>query len=413
MPDGLLWGQPSPRRLQRPRSETASAVDERAIHALADPSQDDRALAADAGIAMPPRKGRGAVSNPANRFESTAAEAFDDGWGTLAEDLADLPPLATQLLRESARSALTYNDSPDIGFDRSINPYRGCEHGCVYCYARPSHAYLGYSPGLDFETRLLFKPDLPALLERELSRPGYVPRPVALGANTDPYQPIERRLALTRQVLEVLERFHHPVTVVTKSAGVLRDVDILARMAERGLAQVAVSVTTLDGGLARRMEPRAASPSRRLETIAELSRAGVPTAVLAAPMSPGLNDAELERILLAGAKAGARRAGYVLLRLPLELKELFEEWLASHYPDRARRVLALVRETRGGQLYQARFGERHKGTGPYAEMLAARFARAMAGLGLERRGGGTQGLDCTQFRVPAAAGREPAQMSLL
>jgi DNA repair photolyase len=384
MPDGLLWGQPSPRRLP-----------------------------ADAAIAMPVRKGRGAVSNPANRFEAQASEAFDDGWGTLAEDLADLPPLATQLLRENAKSALNYNDSPDIGFDRSINPYRGCEHGCVYCYARPSHAYLGYSPGLDFETRLLFKPDLPALLERELSRPGYIPRPVALGANTDPYQPIERRLALTRQVLEVLERFNHPVTVVTKSAGVLRDIDILARMAERGLAQVAVSVTTLDGNLARRMEPRAASPSRRLETLAELSRAGVPTAVLAAPMIPGLNDAELERILLAGANAGARRAGYVLLRLPLELKELFEEWLAQHYPDRARRILALVRETRGGQLYQPRFGERQKGTGPYAEMLAARFTRAMASLGLDRRGGGTQGLDRTQFRIPAAAEREPAQMSLL
>ena len=392
MPDGLLWGQPSPRRP--------------AVH---DAGQQSRT-----GFALPgaERKGRGALTNPANRFETATVEPLDDGWGTLAEDLADLPPLPTQVMREAAKSALSYNDSPDLGFDRSLNPYRGCEHGCIYCYARPSHAYLGYSPGLDFETRLLFKPDLPALLERELCRPGYEPRPVALGANTDPYQPIDRKLALTRQVLEVLERFNHPVTVVTKSQGVLRDLDILSRMASRGLAQVAISVTTLDGTLARRMEPRAASPTRRLATIEALARAGIPTAILAAPMIPGLNDAELESILTAGARAGAIRAGYVLLRLPLELKQMFEEWLIRHYPDRARRVLALVRETRGGALYQSDFAQRQKGTGPYAEMLAARFTRAITALGMDRRQGGTSQLDCTQFRAPVAVRAEPAQMAL-
>ena len=392
MPDGLLWGQPSPRR----------------------PMLHEAGMQSRTGFSIPgsQHKGRGAVSNPGNRFEETAVEALDDGWGTLAEDLADLPPLATQLLREKSKSALTYNDSPDIGFDRSINPYRGCEHGCIYCFARPSHAYLGYSPGLDFETKLLFKPDLPALLEKELSKPGYVPRPVALGANTDPYQPVERNVALTRQVLEILERFGHPVTVVTKSALVLRDADILARMAARNLAQVAISVTTLDGQLARTMEPRAASPTRRLAAMAELSRLGIPTAVLAAPMIPGLNDAELEKILLAGANAGASRAGYVLLRLPLEIRGLFEEWIARHYPDRARKVLALVRETRGGAMYQSAFGQRQTGTGPYAELLQQRFLRAVAALGMERRGGGVASLDCEQFAVPEVARPQPRQMAL-
>ncbi|TCZ64487.1 PA0069 family radical SAM protein [Roseicella aquatilis] len=348
-----------------------------------------------------PRKGRGALSNPAIRYESTAREAFDDGWGTLA-DLADLPPLPTSLVRERARSALTYNDSPDIGFDRSLNPYRGCEHGCIYCYARPTHAYVGYSPGLDFETRLLFKPDLPALLERELSRPGYAPRPVALGANTDPYQPIERTLLITRQVLEVLERFGHPVTIVTKSAGVLRDLDILVRMARRNLAHVCLSVTTLDPALARRMEPRAASPHRRLETIQALAQAGVPAGVLAAPMIPGLNDAELERILAECARAGATRAGYVLLRLPLEIRPLFEEWVRAHVPDRAARVLALVRETRGGRAYDSRWGLRQTGTGVHADLLAQRFRTAAARLGLTGTNGRSQRLDCTRFAVPAA-----------
>ncbi|WP_353212165.1 PA0069 family radical SAM protein [Rhodovarius sp.] len=366
------------------------------------------------GFAIPGSqyKGRGAISNPGNRFEESAVEPLDDGWGTLSEELADLPPLATQLLREKSRTALTYNDSPDLGFDRSINPYRGCEHGCIYCYARPSHAYLGYSPGLDFETKLMFKPDLPALLERELSRPGYTPRPVALGANTDPYQPVERNVTLTRQVLEILERFNHPVTVVTKSALVLRDADILARMAAKNLAQVAISVTTLDAALARKMEPRAASPARRLAAMAELSRLGIPTAVLAAPMIPGLNDAELEKILLAGANAGAKRAGYVLLRLPLEIRALFEEWVARHFPDRARKVLALVRETRGGALNQSAFGQRQTGTGPYAELLQQRFLRMVSALGMERRDGGVASLDCEQFAVPRGTQMQARQMAL-
>ncbi|WP_187830301.1 PA0069 family radical SAM protein [Siccirubricoccus phaeus] len=357
-----------------------------------------------------PRKGRGALSNPAVRFESTAREAFDDGWGSL-EALADLPPLPTTLIREKSRSAMAWNDSPDIGFDRSLNPYRGCEHGCVYCYARPSHAYVGYSPGLDFETKLLFKPDLPALLEKELRKPGYQARPVALGANTDPYQPVERTLLITRQVLEVLDRFSHPVTIVTKSAGVLRDLDILQRMAARRLVHVCVSVTTLDAALARKMEPRAATPGRRLEAIRQLNAAGVPAGVLAAPMIPGLNDAELERILSASAAAGAQRAGYVLLRLPLEIRQLFEEWARAHFPDRAARILALVRETRGGRMYDSRFGQRQTGTGIYADMLANRFKVAITRLGMNKAGVGGQGLDCSLFAPPAEAG--PRQLALL
>lgn len=362
------------------------------------------------------RKGRGAVSNPAVRYESTAREGFDDGWGSLAE-LAELPPLPTTLLRERSRSALTYNESPDIGFDRSLNPYRGCEHGCIYCYARPTHAYIGYSPGLDFETRLLFKPDLPALLEKELSRPGYQPKPVALGANTDPYQPVERTLGITRQVLEVLERFGHPVTIVTKSAMVLRDLDILQRLAQRNLVHVCLSVTTLDAALARRMEPRAATPMKRLQAMAMLARAGVPVGVLAAPMIPGINDAELERILSECVRHGATRAGYVLLRLPLEIRQLFEEWVREHFPDRAARVLALIRETRAGGAYDSRFGIRQTGTGPYADLLANRFRLAVGRLGLNRAAVASQGrdggrLDCSQFRVPEAA-RGPEQLALL
>ncbi|MBX6741614.1 MAG: PA0069 family radical SAM protein [Acetobacteraceae bacterium] len=370
---------------------------------------------ADSAMFPGPRKGRGAVSNPAVRFESTAREAFDDGWGTLAE-FTDLPPLPTTLLKDRSKSAMAWNNSPDIGFDRSINPYRGCEHGCIYCYARPTHAYLGHSPGLDFETQLYFKPDLPALLEKELRKPGYVPRPVALGANTDPYQPVERTLSLTRQVLEVLERFGHPVTIVTKSAGVLRDLDILVRLARRNLVHVCLSVTTLDPALARRMEPRAAAPARRLAAIQALAQAGVPVGVLAAPMIPGLNDAELERILAACAAAGATRAGYVLLRLPLEIAGLFEDWLHAHMPDRAARVLALVRQTRGGNLYDSRFGKRQSGTGPYAEMLASRFRVAVERLGLNRAGVRGQGLDCSQFAVPEAPVRRrgaEAQLALL
>ncbi|GGJ15931.1 PA0069 family radical SAM protein [Neoroseomonas lacus] len=373
-------------------------------------------LSPDLGHGLQPlaRKGRGAGLNPAVRFEHTAREAFDDGWGTLEAAFADLPPLPTTLTKDSAKSALAWNQSPDIGFDRAVNPYRGCEHGCVYCYARPSHAYLGLSPGLDFETQLLFKPEVAALLEKELRKPGYDPKPIALGSNTDPYQPVERTLKLTRGVLEVLDRFNHPVTIVTKSAGVLRDLDILSAMAKRNLVRVCLSITTLDARLARIMEPRAASPERRLAAVRALAAAGIPAAVLAAPMIPAVNDAELETILDRAAAAGATSAGYVLLRLPLEIKQLFEDWLARHMPDRAARVLSLIRQTRGGAMYDSRFGVRQKGTGAYADLLAQRFAVASRRLGLERRGGGVGALDCSQFRVPDLPGavHKAAQLTL-
>jgi len=357
------------------------------------------------------RKGRGAGVNPPVRFERTSREAFDDGWRTLEDAFADLPPLATTLTRDSSRSAIAWNNSPDLGFDRAVNPYRGCEHGCIYCYARPTHAYLGLSPGLDFETQLLFKPEVAALLEKEISKPGYVPRPIALGSNTDPYQPVERTLKLTRSVLEVLERYNHPVTIVTKSAGVVRDLDILTRMAARNLVQVFISVTTLDNKLARAMEPRAATPQRRLAAMAELAQAGVPVGVLVAPVIPGITDAEMERILDACAVHGATRAGYVLLRLPLEIAQLFEDWLRRHYPERAARVLALVREMRGGKLYDSRFGIRQSGTGVHADMLAQRFAIALKRLGLDRRGA-VAALDCTRFRVPEATRAREEQLAL-
>lgn len=360
-------------------------------------------------LKMPAQRGRGATINPTSRFDKQEASVFDDGWETLNADFSELPPLRTTLMRDSSRSVISWNQSPDLGFDRAVNPYRGCEHGCVYCYARPSHAYLGYSPGLDFETKLLFKPDVAALLEKELRKPGYMARPLALGSNTDPYQPIERTLKLTREVLEVMDRFSHPVTIVTKSAGVLRDIDILQELATRNLVRVYLSVTTLDATLARRMEPRAATPMRRLQAITELSRAGIPTGVLAAPMIPALNDAEMERILEAASRAGAKQAGYVLLRLPHELKQIFEDWLHTHYPDRARHVLDLVRETRAGGLNDSRFGKRFTGTGVYADLLARRFSRAARQYGMEER----QDLDCSQFRAPAGIpGLAENQMSL-
>ncbi len=360
-------------------------------------------------LKMPAQRGRGATINPGSRFDKQEASVFDDGWDTLTADFAELPPLRTTLTRDSSRSVISWNQSPDLGFDRAVNPYRGCEHGCVYCYARPSHAYLGYSPGLDFETKLLFKPDVAALLEKELRKSGYMARPLALGSNTDPYQPIERTLKLTREVLEVMDRFSHPVTIVTKSAGVLRDIDILQELATRNLVRVYLSVTTLDATLARRMEPRAATPMRRLQAITELSRAGIPTGVLAAPMIPALNDAEMERILEAASRAGAKQAGYVLLRLPHELKQIFEDWLHTHYPDRANHVLELVRETRAGGLNDSRFGKRFTGTGVYADLLARRFSLAARQYGLEER----QDLDCSQFRAPAGLPRlAENQMSL-
>ena len=343
------------------------------------------------------RRGRGARSNRSGRYEREQREGFDDGW----ESLGELEPFRTEVRDEPARSIIARNDSPDIPFEQSINPYRGCEHGCIYCYARPSHCFLGHSAGLDFETKLYAKPEAAALLERELAHPRYRVSPIALGTNTDPYQPIERERRITRAVLEVLERARHPVTIVTKSALVVRDVDILARMAELQLAKVFVSVTTLDRHVARRMEPRAATPERRLAAIRELSAAGVPTGVMVAPIVPALTDWELERILEAAHAAGAREAGYVLLRLPLEIKELFREWLATEFPDRAARVINVLRSMHGGRDYTAEFGLRQRGAGPYAEQIAQRFRLAAKRLGLgERR----LPLRTDLFRPPGNAG---------
>jgi DNA repair photolyase len=348
------------------------------------------------------RRGRGAQSNASGRYEPQARIAFDDGWRSLDE----LPPFKTQVTLDSTRRIITRNDSPDIGFDRSINPYRGCEHGCIYCFARPTHAYLGLSPGLDFESKLFVKPEAADLLEKELSAPGYQPKVIAIGTNTDPYQPIERRYKVMRRILEVLDRAGHPVGIVTKSALVLRDLDILARMAERKLAKVALSVTTLDAQLARKMEPRAATPMRRLETLRRLTQAGVPTSVMVAPVIPALNDMEIERILDAAHAAGVREAGYVLLRLPLELRGLFREWLKTNYPHREEHVFKLIRETRGGKDYDATFGKRMKGTGPYAWMIGRRFEMACEKLGLNEQ---KSKLSTEHFKHPKP---DSAQLSL-
>jgi DNA repair photolyase len=327
------------------------------------------------------RRGRGAQSNASGRFEAEARVAFDDGWQSLEE----LPPFKTTVEIDTARKVITRNDSPDIGFDRSINPYRGCEHGCVYCFARPTHAYLGLSPGLDFESKLYAKPDAPAMLAKELAAPDYEPRMIAIGTNTDPYQPIERERKIMRGILEVLEKAGHPVGVVTKSALVARDIDILSRMAKRNLAKVAISITSLDPKLARTMEPRAPTPSRRLEALKALAEAGIPTTVMVAPVIPALNDSEIERILDAAAHAGAKEASYVLLRLPLEVRDLFREWLMANYPDRYRHVFTLIRDMRGGRDYDSQWGTRMKGTGPMAWMIGRRFEIACEKLSLNKR----------------------------
>lgn len=324
------------------------------------------------------RRGRGARSNSSGRFERDVTEAADDGW----ESLATLDAFKTEVREDAARSIITRNDSPDISFDRSINPYRGCEHGCVYCYARPSHCYLGHSAGLDFESILYAKSNAAELLRAELATPRYAPQTIALGANTDPYQPIERERRITRGILEVLAEAQHPVGIVTKSALVTRDIDILAPMAAQGLAKVAISVTTLDRRVARAMEPRAATPSRRLEAIRQLKDAGIPVTVMVAPIIPGLTDHEIESILDAAHDAGARDAGYVMLRMPLEIKDLFREWLAEEFPDRAKRVIGLLQSMHGGKDYVAEFGLRQRGSGPYADQIAARFALARRRIGL-------------------------------
>jgi DNA repair photolyase len=327
------------------------------------------------------RRGRGAASNTSGRYEPLARVAFDDGWQSLEE----LPPFKTYVQEERARKIITRNDSPDIGFDRSINPYRGCEHGCIYCFARPTHAYQGLSPGLDFESKLFVKPDAPELLARELAAPGYEPRMIAMGTNTDPYQPIERKWQVTRRILEVLRDANHPVGIVTKSALVMRDIDILSEMAAKGLAKVALSVTTLDPKLARVMEPRAATPSKRLEALRTLSKAGVPTAVMVAPIVPAINDSEIERILDAAANAGVTQAGYVMLRMPFEIKDLFREWLHEHFPDKAKHVISLVRDLHGGKDYDSTWGKRQRGDGPYAWSIGRRFELACRRLGLNER----------------------------
>jgi DNA repair photolyase len=345
------------------------------------------------------RSGRGAVSNETGRFEVERRERVDDGWGSLDA----LEPLKTEITLERAKTIITRNESPDISFDRSINPYRGCEHGCIYCFARPTHAYMGLSSGLDFESRLFVKEGAAELLERELSAPHYQPRTIAIGTNTDPYQPIERHYRVMRAVLEVLQRANHPVGVVTKSALVTRDIDILAPMAQKGLVKVALSVTTLDRALARSMEPRAATPERRLAAMAELAAAGIPVSVMVAPIIPAINDAEIEDILARAYAAGAREAGYVMLRLPLELRDLFREWLLTNYPEKLRHVLSLIRSVRDGADYDPTFGKRMKGSGPYAWMIGRRFELAAQRLGFNK---GRSKLRTDLFCPPLAGGRQ-------
>ena len=338
------------------------------------------------------------MGNPVGRFAVRSVDPFDDGWNT---DEQSENRLVTQVTEEVARTILSKNTSPDIPFDVSLNPYRGCEHGCIYCFARPTHAYLDLSPGLDFESKLFAKPNAPELLRAALRKPGYKPQPIALGTITDPYQPIERRYELTRKILEVLEEFRHPATIVTKSGLVLRDLDLLERMAAARRVHVYLSVTTLDRALARTMEPRAATPEKRLEVLGALTRAGVPCGVLAAPIIPALNDHELERILAAARDRGVDQAGYILLRLPHEVAPLFTEWLHAHYPDKARHVLSVLRQMRGGELYRAEWGRRMRGTGPFAELLRRRFETACRRLGLNRE---RPLLDVDAFRIPAQRG---------
>jgi len=356
---------------------------------------------------VPPerRPGRGAASNQSGRYEREARMAVDDGWGTMGAEEA-LTPLKTEVTVERPRTIITRNDSPDIPFDRSINPYRGCEHGCVYCYARPTHAYMGLSPGLDFETRLFVKEGAAALLDHELSAPNYVPKVIAIGTNTDPYQPIERHHRIMRDILEVLSRADHPVGITTKSALCTRDIDLLAPMAAKGLARVALSITTLDRRLARSMEPRASTPERRLEAIRLLSEAGIPTTVMVAPIIPGVTDSEIETILERAHEAGARSAGYVMLRLPLEVQDIFGEWLLENAPAKYRRVMNLMRSMREGKLYDASWGARMTGSGPYAGITGRRFEAAAQRLGFNLNRGR---LRTDLFKAPVRPG---GQMSL-
>ena len=345
-------------------------------------------------------KGRASLSNNAGRYEKHSSAAEDDGWGSLD---AEPPPLVTETIIDSSKSIINYNDSPDLPFDRSINPYRGCEHGCIYCFARPSHAYLGYSPGLDFESRILIKPDAPGLLRQELAKRNYQCAPIALGSNTDPYQPVEKQQLIMRQILEILVETRHPLTIVTKAALIERDIDLLAKLAAQDLVTVYLSITTLDRTLARTLEPRAAAPQRRLAAISSLRQAGIPVNLLLAPLIPGLNDHELESILDAAHTAGVQHAAYILLRLPLEVADLFSDWLHHHYPLKAKRVLNLIRETRGGKLYDAEFQQRFSGSGIHAELLGKRFNLHSKRLGLDQP---QPALRTDLFRKPDANDRQ-------
>lgn len=350
----------------------------------------------DARKPQAPIKGRGAASRVAGRFAQSVTAGADDGWGSVYQDIAETPRPHTVVTEEHARTVISRNDSPDVGFGQSVNPYRGCEHGCVYCFARPSHAYLDLSPGLDFETRLYAKTNGAERLRAELSRPGYQPRPLALGINTDAYQPIERRYRITRELLEVLAECHHPVSFVTKGAMITRDLDLLARMARDRLVTVYFSLTTLDNRLSARMEPRASAPHARLRAMRALHEAGVPVGAMVAPVVPALTDHELEDLLEAAHQHGARAAGYVLLRLPHELKQVWREWLELHYPERAQHVMSLIRQMHGGRDYDSRFGTRMRGAGPFAELLGQRFSRAHRKLGFGR----LPPLDSARFVAP-------------
>jgi DNA repair photolyase len=389
--------------LRRPPAHLPSSPSPAGGFARRAPAVDlDGPADADVAVEAERRRGRGAQSNASGRYEPVARIRFDDGW----QDIEELPAFKTTVSFDATRKIITRNDSPDISFDRSINPYRGCEHGCIYCFARPTHAYLGLSPGLDFESKLFVKPEAGKLLERELSDPRYKPRTIAIGTNTDPYQPIEKQHQVMRRILEVLDRFNHPVGIVTKSALVTRDIDILSRMASRNLAKMALSVTTLDPKLARVMEPRAATPARRLDALRQLSEAGIPTSVMVAPVIPAINDAEIERILDAAAAVGVKEAGYVLLRLPLEVRDLFREWLMENFPDRYRHVFKLIRDTRGGKDYDSKWGERMSGSGPIAWMIGRRFEAACEKLGLNKV---RTKLTTDHFSPPR---KEAAQLSL-
>jgi DNA repair photolyase len=403
-PPKVLSPKPSLPEASAPAGDLARRGRQRSKAAPARPAAVDLATPTDGEVSVEEkrRRGRGAQSNASGRFEPLARTSFDDGWQRFEE----LPPFKTTVTIDATRKIITRNDSPDISFDRSINPYRGCEHGCIYCFARPTHAYLGLSPGLDFESKLFAKPDAPKLLERELSAAGYVPRTIAIGTNTDPYQPIEREHLIMRRILEVLDRFGHPVGIVTKSALVVRDLDILSAMAKRNLVKVALSVTTLDPKLARVMEPRAATPPLRLDALRQLTAAGVPTSVMVAPVIPALNDSEIERILDAAAAVGVKEAGYVLLRLPLEVRDLFREWLIANFPDRYRHVFKLIRDTRGGKDYDSSFGKRMTGAGPVAWMIGRRFELACEKLGLNKT---RTKLTTSHFDPPQ---RAAAQLSL-